>query len=152
MARQPMPVHSISAILDWRDAGNARIPGYQTEISDKLTAILTELGFKGEAKVEEKLVDSAVMGFPALTEAISFETTDQLDAAVAKLRPLFRALNPEHMAIDIVERGPMMDGSKPRHAFNLVAHDRPIAHKHELYEIMLDTVTALEAGLKAPAP
>lgn len=151
MARQPMPIHSIPAIIDWRDAGEARIPGYKTEIGDKLAAILAELGFKDEVKVQETLVNSAAVGFPTLTETVGFETAEQRDAAVAKLRPLFLALNPVHMAFGTVDKGPM-NNDTPRHTFNLVAHDWAHAYPHVLYEDMLDTVTALEAGLKAPKP
>jgi len=152
MAAQPMPVHSISAILDWEKAGNARIPGYQVEISDKLRSILAEIGFKDEARVEETLVTGAMYGWPKLRESVTFETPAQRDAAVTKLRPLFLALSPAHFTFAVEDKGPSHESKSPCHSFNLVVQDHAVAYKHELYEMMLDTLTGLEAGLKGPKP
>jgi len=152
MAAQPMPVHSISAILDWEKAGNARIPGYKTEIGDKLRSILGALGFKDEAKVEETLMTGAMYGWPKLTESVTFETPGQRDAAVAKLRPIFLALNPAHFTFAVEDKGPSHESKSPRHSFNLAVQDYAVAYKHEMYEMMLDTLTAIETGLKGPQP
>ena len=144
---------SLTEFLARNERERLKIPEYKAAVSDGLRAILAELGLKDHGRVEEELIDSPVQGFPTLTETVTFDSLDQRDAAVARLRPLFVALNPAHMTFGAGDHGPSGGSKGPRHSFNLSVHEwGEISQASELYRLMRDTVTALDAGLKAPKP
>jgi hypothetical protein len=139
-----------SGLGEWIEThrrADALNPERQQRVSETLHTILDRLGLKGAGEIKETLQMGAAMGWPSLTETVSFESADARNAGAVRLQEAFLAVNPADMSFGVHSVTPG-GGGRPTYTFHFRAQgEGHMAYAHELYETMETSLKAIQAKL-----